>query len=209
MPASQQDALSFVNTHCGSKKLAAYRDYAVTDFLQYYNVKDIAAQISVAEMQKSWALFSKWHDRSDPGAGAAYPKSVDFFYTEGANKTTAPTNNVDKAAKGAKAAQLKGFGQCNYFAEMTYALLKKPAVGKMAGKGPLVEKISTPGHNWVIVNRDAPKADWVVVDLWLYALGVPFDKCVCLAKNAAIPFYEMSIKLILKWDSNTSKETNK
>jgi len=165
--------------------------------------------ISNAELQKSWALFLKWHDRSDPGGGAAYPKPVDFYYTEGTNKTTAPTINVEKTTKGAKAAQLKGFGQCNYFAEMTYNLLKKPAVGKMAGKGPLVEKISTPGHNWVIVNRDAPQADWIVVDLWLHALGVPLDKCVCLATDAVIEFYQQPIRLILKWDSNANRESTR
>jgi len=202
MAASQQDAINFVNLHCGAKKLAPYRDYGVTDFLQYHRDPTIASQISLAEMQKSWALYLKWYERKDAGGGSRYDKPIDFFYKEGGAKTTAPTINVDKQAAGAKAAQLKGFGQCNYFAEMTYALLQKPAVGKMAGKGPRVEKIATPGHNWVIVNRDAPQGDWVVVDLWLYALGIPFDKSIGLASNAAIQFYKMPIQAIMTWNPN-------
>ena len=46
MAASQQDAINFVNLHCGAKKLAPYRDYGVTDFLQYHRDPTIASQIS-------------------------------------------------------------------------------------------------------------------------------------------------------------------
>ena len=204
MAASQENALYFVSLHCGARKAASYRDYGVTDFLGFY--KEFTEVITKPEIQKTWALFLKWYERKDPGGGAAYQKSVDFNYKDGADNNTAPTMNVDKQAAGAKAAQLKGFGQCNYFAEMAYGLLKKPAVGKMTGKGPRVKKVSTPNHNWVIVNHDGPKADWVVVDLWLLALGVPYDKCVCLASKAAVAFYEKKITGVLEWDPNTLQE---
>jgi len=94
-----------------------------------------------------------------------------------------------------------GWGQCDYFGLMAYNNLKKPAVGKMAGKAPIVSKISTPGHNWVIVNQDAPKANWMLVDLWLYAMGVPYNKSIC-PYSSGIGFQDMKVTPITGFTYN-------
>jgi hypothetical protein len=96
-----------------------------------------------------------------------------FNYTLG-SPSTGPT-----VGSGAKQAVLKGIGQCEYFATQAYAALK---VGGKKGSVPRVDKISTPGHNWVLVNyspKDNSSDKWVAVDYWLLALGVPRDKCIC------------------------------
>ena len=66
-----------------------------------------------------------------------------------------------------------------YFATQAYQALK---AGGAAGTTPRVDKISTPGHNWVIVNHSSDASSsphWVAVDYWLLALGFPKTGCIC------------------------------
>jgi hypothetical protein len=94
-----------------------------------------------------------------------------------------------------------------YFAALAYSNLKMPSPpGRQC---PLVQKVATPGHNWVLVNGDAPAQDQVYVDYWMYALGVPAARCICLSTAAIVrQLLNMSpLKIIKTWDPNTSKES--
>src|SRR3954451_12313333 len=129
MPTSGKDALAFVTPRFQSKQI---RDYAVSDFLLYSDMT--AKGTTLADLQKTWALYLKWKTLADNNKeyysanGTAFKKPVKFFYTEGADKTTPPTI-LDKKGAGTKEAELKGVGQCEYFAGLAYANLKTPATG--------------------------------------------------------------------------------
>jgi hypothetical protein len=175
---SLDDALKYVNLKTsGAKK---YREYAVSDFSNY--IDQIKNHISPAELQKTWALYLKWAGLCKANAQqwssangqpfATNEAARKFNYTMGAS--TAPT-----LGSGAQKAVVNGVGQCEYFATQAYAALK---VGGKKGTVPRIDKISTPGHNWVLVNY-SPKSKspdhLVAVDYWLLALGTARDKCIC------------------------------
>ena len=175
---SLDDALKYVNLKTSAAK--KYREYAVSDFSNY--VDQIKKHIPPAELQKTWALYLKWAGLCKANAqqwssanGQAYATNEaarKFNYTMSASK--APTLGA-----GAQKAVVNGVGQCEYFATQAYAALK---VGGKKGTVPRIDKISTPGHNWVLVNY-SPKSksgdQLVAVDYWLLALGAPRDKCIC------------------------------
>ncbi len=203
-----QVALSFVNARFKSK---AIRNYAVSDFASY---TEIAAKgTSLTELQKTWALYLKWAALADanPGEyssanGKSFSNSVKFFYTEGGDTDTAPTIVSAKGAN-TKEAELKGVGQCEYFAGLAYRDLSTPRTGSNAA--PVVRKVATKGHNWVLVNMDAKKDNAMVyVDYWLFALGVPALNCVCLGTNSVMSSLDLDmswIKVIETWNPNDAQ----
>ena len=172
------DALKYVNLKTSSAK--KYREYAVSDFSNY--IEPLKKHIPPAELQKTWALYLKWSGLCKANAqqwssanGQAYVTNEParkFNYTMSAAK--APT-----LGSGAQKAVVNGVGQCEYFATQAFAALK---VGGKKGTVPRIDKISTPGHNWVLVNY-SPKTEStdrrVAVDYWLLALGAPREKCIC------------------------------
>lgn len=229
MAIKVEDALKFVKPHISEvKKL---RDYAVSDFLGYIDiVKDYA---ELEEVQKTWALYLKWKDlcNSDKAKyssanGTAFKPEVQFVYKVGKTVAEAPTlvdkvktikehatntkgKEVDLKKDGYREATLRGVGQCEYFAQQAYGHLKVPA--KTGSVAPLVRKIATPGHNWVIVNYDDESQNkpelWVQVDFWLAALGLPLDKCICAYSKRAVQFKE-KIEIVLTYDPNSATETD-
>ncbi|MCH2201519.1 MAG: hypothetical protein MK102_06100 [Fuerstiella sp.] len=87
---------------------------------------------------------------------------------------------------------LGGVGQCEWFAMHAYADL---AAGGIEGKTPMIQKISTPSHNWVLVNGDHPDQNkWYAVDYWMLALGTHVSKCICPYPNS--PFAGEPIEII-------------
>jgi hypothetical protein len=210
MPIAGKDAMSFVNQHFTSKQI---RNYAVSDFLNYRDWA--AAWAPWAEFQKTWALYLKWkalaaanHDYASAN-GTAFRIPVKFFYTEAAETDTvtdaaAPTLEGTQVT-GSKPAELKGVGQCEYFADLAYGNMKmRSPVGRT---GPLVQKIATPGHNWVRANGDAPEADIVYVDYWLFAMGVPAAKSVCLSGKSVFSTTGMTVKVLKTYNPNSGLET--
>jgi hypothetical protein len=175
---SLDDALKYVNLKTGGAK--KYREYAVSDFSNY--VDSIKKHMPPEELQKTWALYLKWAglctanpQQWSSANGQSYATNEParkFNYTINAAK--APTLGV-----GAQKAVVNGVGQCEYFATQAFAALK---LGGKKGTVPRVDKIATPGHNWVLVNY-SPRAttvdQLVAVDYWLLALGVARDKCIC------------------------------
>jgi hypothetical protein len=194
------DALQYVNRLTFFAK--DYRNWAVSDFLLYKDWIDPPIT-TLAEQQKTWALYLKWAALADSNPktwsssnGTAFNESADvrkFRYTPGADKDTKPT--LEPASKSAlpstqREVTLAGVGQCEYFATQAYQALK---AGGAPGKVPRVDKVATPGHNWVLVNYSATPGSsptWVAVDYWLLALGVPKAKCVCAWDKAALRFSE-------------------
>jgi hypothetical protein len=185
---SLEDALKYVNAK--TKAADKFREYAVSDFLRYK--KDVEKVTTAEELQKTWALYLRWKKMCDANYqqwyspnGQAFDtdlKSRTFNYTEG-SPSTGPT-----IGSGPKQAVVKGIGQCEYFATQAYQMLK---VGGKKGTVPRVDKISTPGHNWVLVNfseNDEDGDNLVAVDVWLLALGVKRDECICAWQNASWRF---------------------
>ena len=186
MALTLTQALSYTKKNIGMIK-SAYRNYAVSDFLGY---RDWIAPpiVTLADLQKTWALYLKYMALSGAdhsyGSSNGTPYGVNakkFWYTPGADATTAPTLHAGRPTPQGLATEieLKGVGQCEYFATQAYQALKS---GGPTGTVPRVEKVSTPMHNWVLVNRSHAadnKGDWVAVDLWLFAMGVAERQSVC------------------------------
>ena len=198
--ATQTDSKTWVQKFVSESQVKKFRNYAVTDLTQYIDTDGksssdwISKYIPDAELHHAWALYEKWHTRTDGAYGGVYPKEIQFQYVPGKNRMTKPTIDVAKGTAGAKQAKMVGWGQCDYFAKMAYNKLSVPAVGPMAGKAPIVTKLSTPGHNWVIVNyQPAQKANWMLVDLWLYAMGVPYNNSICPTSGGIVGFQDQKI----------------
>lgn len=175
---SLDDALKYVNLKTsGAKK---YREYAVSDFSNY--IDSIKKHMPPEELQKTWALYLKWAGLCTANAQQWSSANGQSYATNEAARKFNYTMNAAKAptlGAGAQKAVVNGVGQCEYFATQAFAALK---VGGKKGTVPRVDKIATPGHNWVLVNY-SPKAktaeQLVAVDYWLLALGVARDKCIC------------------------------
>jgi hypothetical protein len=226
-----EDALKFIRPHLSEvKKL---RDYAVSDFLGYISIVQDYADLE--EGQKTWALYLKWKDlvASDSGKysssnGTSFKPEIPFVYKNGKDKEEAPTivpgvktlkeyvaqkkgsvKEAELKKDGYREATLRGVGQCEYFAQQAYGHLKVPA--KSGTTAPLIKKIATPGHNWVIVNYDDESAKkpelWVIVDFWLAALGLSADKYVCAYNKRAVKFKE-DIEVVFTYDPNTQTEVD-
>jgi hypothetical protein len=200
---SLDDALAFVRKH--TALATKYRDYAVSDFLNYMDWVKPPEGISDAEYQKTWALYLKWKQLCNANYADWYsangtpfvknPETRKFRYTPGGVAATAPT--IHKATDPRSAAMIEatlaGVGQCEYFATQAYQALK---IRGKAGTTPRVDKVSTPGHNWVLVNysprdgneRGRESPNWVAVDYWLLALGVPPGECICRYDQGFIRF---------------------
>lgn len=137
--------------------------------------------------------------------GGKLSKAYAFSYDEGKDDNTAPT--VKGAKDGGKiTAEIIGAGECAYFAGRAFADLKagKALKGKPA---PLVQQVADPSipHNFVMVNMDAEdQDDWVMVDYWLYALGIPWEKCVCAVKSVprGLQFFAGELRIINTYDPN-------
>ena len=175
---SLDDALKYVNLKTGGAK--KYREYAVSDFSNY--IDNIKKHMPPAELQKTWALYLKWAGLCRANAQQWSSANGQAFVTNEAARKFNYSMSASKAptlGSGAQKAVVNGVGQCEYFATQAYAALK---VGGKKGTVPRIDKISTPGHNWVLVNY-SPKSDaadhLVAVDYWLLALGAPRDKCIC------------------------------
>jgi len=154
--ATVTDSKTWVQKFVSESQVKKFRNYAVTDLTQYidtdgkYGSDWISKYIPDAELHHAWALYEKWHTRTDGAYGGEYPKEIQFWYVQGKDRRT--TIDVAKGTAGAKLAKMVGWGQCDYFAKMAYNKLAVPAVGLMKGKAPIVTKLSTPAHNWNIVN---------------------------------------------------------
>jgi hypothetical protein len=199
---SLADAMKYVNRLTTFAK--QLRDYAVSDFLLYRSWIEPPVT-SLDELQKTWALYLKWKElcKANPSQWSssngqpfsASPAARKFRYIKGGAADVAPTlySMTDPKLPGMIDAELKGVGQCEYFATQAYQALK---AGGKPGTVPRVDKISTPGHNWVLVNyspddgneSDSESANWVAVDYWLLALGVPKAKCICAWTDAVLRF---------------------
>ncbi len=196
-----------------------FRNYAVSDFVLYnewIRPSKTANKVPLAEFQKTWALYLWWvaKCKADSGAwssanGASFSgkpePSRKFLYQPSGSETVAPTVDAWKKGPwsgGIQEAKLDGVGQCEYFAMQAYQDL----VGNKQGTKdtPLIEKISTPGHNWVIVNRvkDTDVSEWIVVDYWFLALGVPMQFCICSWNSALANFDADSIKVVESFNPN-------
>ena len=200
-------ALTYTTTRCRPDR---FQGFAVSDFLGYRTM--VANRMPLAELQKTWALYLKWKalantdGRYSSANGKTFDRPVRVFYTAGPNRNTAPTIHATNIA-GASVTDLRGVGQCEYFAMGAYADLKIPARGGQPA--PIVQKIATPGHNWVLVNGDAANQnDFVCVDYWLFAMGIPRPQCICLTPQSLTPvLLNMArIDYIKTWDPNTGIE---
>lgn len=177
-----------------------YRNWAVSDFLLYREWIDPPVT-TLEEQQKTWALYLKWAElaKANPtqwgsANGSAFNDNAEtrkFRYTPGADKASPPT--LLPASKAMlpstqREVTLAGVGQCEYFATQAYQALK---AGGPLGTVPRVDKVATPGHNWVLVNYSATLSsspNWVAVDYWLLALGVSKAKCICGWDKAVLRF---------------------
>ena len=182
-------ALQYVNRLTPNAK--DYRSWAVSDFI-VYKKKWVDEHVTLEEQQKTWALYLKWAAlcNANPASwsssnGTAFTNNLEtrkFRYTPGTDKDKAPTLEASSNATlpaTQREVTLAGVGQCEYFATQAYQALK---AGGAAGTTPRVDKISTPGHNWVIVNHSSDASSsphWVAVDYWLLALGFPKTGCIC------------------------------
>ncbi len=210
MPLPVDQAMDHVNRRIPDNLRRKYRNYAISDFLPYRSWLSTAP---LAECQKSWALFLKWNllcnaNRSKWGAGQAGKDfgsgdpSTRFCYDHGANHTQAPTI----AANGAHQATLQGVGQCGYFAVDAFKRLK---LGGRRHPVPRVDRVATPGHNWVLVNynpnRPNDTSSWIIVDVWLMALGLPVDETIC--EHADVVSSNANLQPIYTPANITIKET--
>jgi len=164
---SLEDALKYVNLKTSAAK--KFREYAVSDFTNYKEL--VGKHMPADEFQKTWALYLKWSTLCKANPQQWFSANGQAFETnEGARKfnyTLGAPSTGPTVGSGAKQAVLKGVGQCEYFATQAFAALK---VGGKKGSVPRVDKISTPGHNWVLVNystRDDSSDKWVAVDYWV------------------------------------------
>jgi hypothetical protein len=112
---------------------------------------------------------------------------------------------VSSRGDGVKEAELKGGGQCEYFADLAYGNMK---MRSPAGRpGPIVRKVAVPMHNWVLANGGADDAEVVCIDYWLFAMGVPAASCVCLQPKYAFEFDRAKIKTLKIYDPVSGTET--
>jgi hypothetical protein len=175
---SLEDALKYVNLKTSAAK--KYREYAVSDFSNY--IDQLKNHVTSAELQKTWALYLKWSGLCKANAQQWSSANGQAFATnEGARKFnyTMKASAAPTLGSGAQKAVVNGVGQCEYFATQAFAAL---SVGGKKGTVPRVDKVSTPGHNWVLVNyspKDESSDRTVAVDYWLLALGVAREKCIC------------------------------
>lgn len=211
-------AMKYVTSHTLFAK--NFRNYAVSDFLGYTDwVRPSKTKfvVTIDEFQKTWALYNWWKEKCKADAaswssanGTAFNHKEElrkFLYKPGASEQLEPAVTTWKKAPfpiGHKEAKLDGVGQCEYFATQAYQAL----VGNKSDKtAPLIEKISTPGHNWVVVNRvkDTLPANWIVVDYWLFALGVPKKNSICKWDDAMIGFEPDAIKVVESFNPQGEK----
>jgi hypothetical protein len=186
---SLDEALKYVNTKTRSAN--KFREYAVSDFSRY---KEQVEQLTTAdELQKTWALYLKWTNMCVGNYQQWYSANGQAFSTnESARKFNYTPGSADTGptiGTGPKQATVNGIGQCEYFATQAFQSLK---LGGKKGTVPRVDKIATPGHNWVLVNyskeNDPDGNNLVAVDAWLLALGVDRDDCICPWQQAAWQF---------------------
>lgn len=182
-PLPYAEALLHVRSMLAPDK---YRNYAVSDFARYRSI--VEKNASAAELQKTWALYLKWValSKANPGTygspnGKPFNPTKKFRYERGGGKDGAPKLCPDTQQLGGEVreAELHGVGQCEYFAGLAYAALTR---GGKDGKIPRVDKVSTPGHNWVLVNYSEDQSTsphWIAVDYWFKALGLPPKKYIC------------------------------
>lgn len=206
MPLDIKVAMQYVRAHTFSGRV--YRDYAVSDFLLYRDwIKPPIT--TMKEYQKTWALYLKWTalcganpsqwSSANGTAFNASEQSRKFRFKPGTQIDEPPTLHpyAIPSTSGTTEATLKGVGQCEYFAMNAFQALK---AGGKTGEVPRVDKVATPGHNWVLVNYSpaAPKntSTWIAVDFWLLALGVPSTKCVCEWKNASLKFGPDDLEIV-------------
>ena len=186
MALSFQAAMEHVQK-CTRRHKLQFRDYAVSDFAQY---SDYARRWSPGrDFRKAWALYEKWGELCRSGNRkwtSANGKPFDgdqrtrtFRFRPCGNTLAAPTLFPDRPQglpPGTERVVLKGVGQCEYFATKAFNALSRNGKPNTV---PRIDKISTPGHNWVLVNADAASTnDWIAVDYWMYALGAPEARCI-------------------------------
>jgi len=222
---SCEDTLKYVNPKILQTKMAKYRNFAVTDWTSYCQDKYWFRYptLSWENWQESYALYMTWHalsgtDKRFSGGGAELD-SKDFktvYYIPAAKPPTpVPPGDLkkptlvtvaEKNEAGVKSTVLKGFGQCDYFAQKSFGMFNSSPKGL---KGPVVEKISTPGHNWAMVNGPAGNnGNWFnmfYVDMWFLACGVPFEECVCFADEAKIKLTYGVYQTLQTFDPNDAK----
>lgn len=208
MPLSAADAMKFVKplTMTSKKELCKF---VVSDFARF--PATTKGRAPHAAYQGVWARHLAFQAAVASNSSIAMPnggkltKAITFSYDEGKDDNTAPT--IKGAKDGGKvAAELIGAGECAYFASRAFMDLKagKALKGKPA---PLVQQVADPSvpHNFVMVNMDAEdESDWVMVDYWLYALGMPWEKCICPVKDVprGLQFYAGELRIINTYDPN-------
>ena len=208
MPLSAEDALKYVKplTMTSKKEL---QKFVVSDFARFPGTTK--GKATHAAYQAVWARHLAFAAATATQPSLSMPnggklsKALSFSYDEGKNDNVAPT--VKGAKDGGKiVAEIIGAGECAYFASRAFQDLKsgKALKGKTA---PLIEQVADPSvpHNFCMVNRDAPdQADWVMVDYWLYALGIPWEKCVCQVGDVPddLAFYSGKLRIINTYDPN-------
>ena len=208
MALSAEDAMKFVKplTMLSKTELAKF---VVSDFGTFPDTTRKKATHSA--YQAVWARHLAYGAAVQANSSIAMPnggkltKPIAFSYDEGKDNKTAPTIKGAKAG-GKIVAEVTGAGECAYFAGRAFSDLKsgKALKGKPA---PLVQQVADPSvpHNFVMVNMDAEdQDDWVMVDYWLYTLGIPWDKCVCLVGNVpdGLQFYAGKLKIINTYNPN-------
>lgn len=208
MALSAADAMKFVTplTMTSKKELAKF---VVSDFGTFPDTTK--GKATHAAYQAVWARHLAYSAAVKSNSSLAVPnggklsKVFTFSYDEGKDDKTAPT--VKGAKDGGKiTAEIIGAGECAYFAGRAFSDLKsgKALKGKPA---PLIQQVADPTipHNFVMVNMDADdEKDWVMVDYWLYALGIPWEKCVCPVGSVpkGLQFYAGKLRIINTYDPN-------
>jgi len=81
--ATQTDSKTWVQKFVSESQVKKFRNYAVTDLTQYIDTDGkssdwISKYIPDAELHHAWALYEKWHTRTDGAYGGVYPKEIQF-----------------------------------------------------------------------------------------------------------------------------------
>ncbi len=203
MPLIYQKALQFANTHT-SRLRRRLRGYAVSDF-QPYITHAFRYRENRQTYDEAHALYTFWCDlcKRNPGMWSATTgrqfvgndRERKIKYTPNADHSIPPTYVIDDGAalaQGEYRTELRGVGQCNYFADLAFADLTSV---RLPNRTPEIKKISTPGHNWVVVNSNAGRTrDMVGVDMWMYAYGASQADSIGVFSNAA--YYSANFRTV-------------
>jgi len=155
----------------------------------------VGSQSRYKDSNARLAYLGKYHKGDMNSTGGEFPKGPEvFYYRTGPDYKRYESYELSKEMKdGYKEITIRGWGQCGHFARKSFdhltgtkgrpADLPQPSIARIGQKS---EK-----HNWTVVNFDLSDTskhtvendERICVDLWMYAMGAPYEHCICTLKQ--------------------------